>query len=112
LEVDTLVDSSADPETAYDRAFAHAVVERALACLRIDHEHDAVLLPYVLERGDKGDLKGLAAKLGITQNSLSQRLRRLRLRLRELLREEFANLVADPAQIDDELMVMRRALTS
>jgi len=88
-------------------------VERALVRLRIEHANadgDA-LLPFVLERGDQGDLKQLAVELGVAQNTLLQRLRRLRLRLRELLRDEFAQLVADPASIDTELLTIRNALT-
>ena len=113
-DVERVADDDGDPEAAYERDFAHTLVERALARLRIEHA-DAVdvraLLPFLLDRGDQGDLKQLAVELGLAQNTLLQRLRRMRLRLRELLRDEFAQLVADPASIDAELLTIREALT-
>ncbi len=113
-DVDRLVDDQASPEAAYDRDFAHALVERALARLRIEHINSPdgeALLPFLLDRGDQGDLKQLAVELGLAQNTLLQRLRRMRLRLRELLRDEFAQLVVDPALIDVELLLIQQALT-
>ena len=113
-DIDRVADDDADPEAAYERDFAHTLVERALARLRIEHANASdceALLPFLLDRGDQGDLKQLAVELGVAQNTLLQRLRRLRLRLRELLRDEFAQLVADPASIDAELLTIRKALT-
>jgi RNA polymerase sigma-70 factor (ECF subfamily) len=112
-DIDRVAGNDADPEAAYERDFAHTLVERALMRLRIEHanaDYEA-LLPFLLDRGDQGDLKQLAVELGLAQNTLLQRLRRMRLRLRELLRDEFAQLVADPASIDAELLTIRKALT-
>jgi DNA-directed RNA polymerase specialized sigma24 family protein len=112
-DVDDLVDSHADPEVAYERDFARTLVGRALARLRDEQpdprEHEA-LLPSLLHRGDHGDLKRLAVDLGLTHNTLLQRLRRMRIRLRELLRDEFTQLVADPASINVELLRIQRNL--
>lgn len=101
------------PEQVYERAFAHALVAHAVARLREAGGDDPVereLLPLLLERGDPGDLKQIAARHGLLQNTVSQRLRRMKRRLRELLREEFSLLLDDPARVDEELQVLRDAL--
>lgn len=108
--LDDLPDTAADPETCYEREFAHALVERALVRLRSEHGDDEALLEFVLERGDQGEIKQLAAQRNVAHNTMIQRLRRLRLRLRELLRDEFAELVADPALVESELAAMQQAL--
>jgi len=102
------------PEAAYDRDFASTLVALALARLRSEGATDSeaeALLPYLLERGDQGELKQLAIDLGLSPNTLLQRLRRMRLRLRELLREELAQLVADVTLIDSELIAIQADLS-
>ena len=113
-DIDRVVDDDGGPEAAYDRDFAHTLVERALVRLRSEHASTSdceALLPFLLDRGDQGDLKRLAFEMGLTQNTLLQRLRRMRLQLHELLRDEFAQLVSDPALIDAELLTIQKALT-
>jgi len=109
--LDDLPDATANPESCYDREFAHSLVERALVRLRSEHGDDEALLELVLERGDQGRIKQLAAQRSVAHNTLIQRLRRMRMRLRELLREEFADLVTDPSLIDSELATMQQTLS-
>lgn len=109
--LDDLPDAAANPESCYEREFAHALVERALVRLRSEHGGDEALLEFVLERADQGRLKQLAAQRNVAHNTLIQRLRRVRVRLRELLRDEFAELVTDPALIETELAAMQQALS-
>lgn len=102
-----------DPEQAYERAFAQTLVRHAMDRLREQSRGDRLalaLLDHVLERGEQGDLKQVANALGLMQNTVSQRLRRMRLQLRESLREEIALLVVDPDRVDDELQGMRETL--
>lgn len=109
--LERVVDHGDGPEAAYDRAFAQAVVTAALGKLRVEGGDVArALWPLLLEGGAPGEIRALATDLGVNPNVLSQRLRRLKLRLRELLREEFAALVADPDLIDDELRSLQAAL--
>lgn len=108
--LDDLPDAAANPESCYEREFAHALVERALARLREEYKDDGALLEFVLERGEQGQIKQLATQHCVAHNTLIQRLRRMRVRLRELLREEFAELVTDPSLIDSELATMQQAL--
>ena len=114
-DVERLADANADPEAAYERDFAHALVERALARMRDECGADPVgttLLPVLLDRGDQGDLKRMAFDLGLLHNTLLQRLRRMRMRLRDLLRDEITQLVVDPALIEAEVQMMRGVLGS
>ena len=109
-EVEAMADSRDDPGATYDREFASALIDRAMARLRAESAGEQALIPFLLERGDHGELKRLAMAQGIPHNTLLQRLRRQRVRLRELLRDEFADLVCDPLQIDSELLELRRVL--
>jgi DNA-directed RNA polymerase specialized sigma24 family protein len=112
-EASRSIDEGADPEAAYDRDFARALVDRALAQLRIEYAGASEcqsLLPFVLDRGDQGQIKRLAEGLGVAPTKLRQKLHRMRLRLRELLRDEFSQLVAHPALIDAELKAIQEAL--
>jgi RNA polymerase sigma-70 factor (ECF subfamily) len=45
----------------------------------------------------------MAEELGMTEGAMKVAVHRLRRRYRELLKEEIAQTVADPADIDDEL---------
>jgi DNA-directed RNA polymerase specialized sigma24 family protein len=96
------------PAAAYERQFAHVLVDRALA--RLDPQvtpAERVLLPYLLERGDAGDLKAIAVHQDVSGQTVRQRLRRLRLRLREILRDEVAVLAGGAQDVDEELRSIR-----
>jgi hypothetical protein len=45
----------------------------------------------------------LASKLGMTEGSVKVTVHRLRQRFRQLLREEIANTVASPGEVDEEM---------
>jgi RNA polymerase sigma factor (sigma-70 family) len=102
----------ADPVTAemiYERRWALTVLERVLG--RLKDEYVAVgkaalfdslkeLLPD--EPGSPSQAE-IAARLGMTENAIRQAFYRFRQRYQSLLREEIANTVATPADIEDEL---------
>jgi len=102
----------ADPTTAemiYERRWALTVLERVLSRLK-DEYHAAgnaalfdslkQLLPD--EPGSPSQAE-IAARLGMTENALRQAFYRFRQRYQSLLREEIANTVATPGDIEDEL---------
>lgn len=62
--------------------------------------------------GDKGAIgyAQLAAQLGLTEPALKAAVHRLRLRYRELLREEIGRTVATPLEIQEELAGLMAAL--
>jgi RNA polymerase sigma-70 factor (ECF subfamily) len=52
-----------------------------------------------------------SAELGLSSEAGRQAAHRLRKRYRELLRDEVARTVADPAEVDDELQRLFEALS-
>ena len=102
----------ADPMTAemiYERRWALTVLERVLSRLK-DEYHSAgnaalfdslkELLPD--EPGSPSQAE-IGARMGMTENAIRQAFYRFRQRYQALLREEIANTVATPGDIEDEL---------
>ncbi len=97
-----------DAERIYERRWAMTLIERALTRLR--DENVAAGKTELFERlrsfvaGESDVSCGEAAtRLGLTESAVKSALHRLRQRYRELVREEIAHTVADPAEIDAEL---------
>lgn len=102
----------ADPVTAemiYERRWALTILERVLS--RLKDEFSAAgnaalfdslkeLLPD--EPGSPSQAE-IATRLGMTENAIRQAFYRFRHRYQSLLREEIANTVATPGDIEDEL---------
>jgi RNA polymerase sigma factor (sigma-70 family) len=101
-----------DPMTAemiYERRWALTVLERVLSRLKDEYRaagnatlFDSLkqLLPD--EPGSPSQAE-IAMKLGMTENAVRQAFHRFRQRYQSLLREEIANTVATPGDIEDEL---------
>lgn len=102
----------ADPLTAemiYERRWALTVLERVLGRLKDEYRaagnaglFDSLkeLLPD--EPGSPSQAE-IATRLGMTENAVRQAFYRFRQRYQSLLREEIANTVATPGDIEDEL---------
>ena len=102
----------ADPVTAeqiYERRWASTVLERVLS--RSKDEYRAAgnaalfdslkqLLPDEPGAPSQADI---AAQLGMTENAVRQAFHRFRQRYQSLLREEIADTVATPGDVEDEL---------
>jgi RNA polymerase sigma factor (sigma-70 family) len=102
----------ADPVTAeqiYERRWATTVLERVLS--RSKDEYRAAgnaalfdslkqLLPDEPGAPSQADIAG---QLGMTENAVRQAFHRFRQRYQSLLREEIANTVATPGDVEDEL---------
>ena len=80
----------------YETTGKRAMFEQLQGCLTGDSD----LLPYA----------ELAARLGTTEGAVKVAVHRLRRRYRGVLREEIAQTVADPAEIDDEIHQLFSAL--
>ena len=97
------------PEQLYERRWALALLEEVLRRLAQEYAQDgkanyfAELNPCLV--GDRAALPyaELAAKLGVSESAVKSIAHRMRLRYRELLREEIANTVNNPAEVDEEL---------
>ena len=97
------------PAQAFDLRWATTVVDHALEHLREECESKGRLRLFESLRGhlasDRTDVSytSLAGTLGITEAMVKKQLHNLRQRFRWLLRNEVAQTVANPADIDDEI---------
>jgi RNA polymerase sigma-70 factor (ECF subfamily) len=96
-------------EMIYERRWALTVLERVLSRLKDEYRaagkaalFDALkqLLPDEPGAPSQADI---AARLGMNENAVRQAFYRFRQRYQTLLREEIANTVATPGDIEDEL---------
>lgn len=96
------------PERLFERRWALAVLDQVLARLQAEFdEGDRTRLFETL----KGTLTGgldvtyavIAEQLGMSEVAVKVAVHRLRRRFRDVLREEIAHTVADPAEIDEEI---------
>jgi DNA-directed RNA polymerase specialized sigma24 family protein len=102
------------PDADFDRAWALAIVERALATLEREESHRAdqfgALKPW-LAAGEIGESQdATAARLGLSVGALKVAIHRLRRRFRDLVRSEVAATLHDPAELDDEMRHLVEAL--
>jgi DNA-directed RNA polymerase specialized sigma24 family protein len=107
IEIET-----ADPMTAemiYERRWALTVLERVLSRLKDEYlaADNAALFDSLKEllpdEPGSPSQAAIAARLGMSENALRQAFYRFRQRYQSLLRDEIANTVATPGDIEDEL---------
>ena len=97
------------PETTMDRAWVRELFDRAMARLAEDAtergrgEIFAVLKPVLAGEMPEGGYAALAVTLGSTDGTVRKMVFDYRARLGVLIRQEVAQTVADPADVDDEL---------
>src|SRR5438067_989136 len=102
----------------YDRRWALAVLDQVFARLNLesrnrDHAGLSERLSELLsDEPGRPSLATIACEFGMTENAVKQAFHRLRQRYRQLLREEVADTVATPAEIEDELRHLIAALRS
>jgi DNA-directed RNA polymerase specialized sigma24 family protein len=110
-------DQNLTPDQAFDRAWAAAVLERAISRLREEYESSgrgalfAVLAPRLWDARRAGSEAPAPELPGKNAHALSMALTRLRHRLGLRLREEVASTVANGTDIDEELRQLIDALT-
>jgi RNA polymerase sigma factor (sigma-70 family) len=96
------------PERIFERRWALAVVDRVLDRLRnefVHHgrsEHFERLKVFLLAQSD-APYATLAREMNTSEGALKVAIHRLRKRYRELFRQEIADTVADPADVESEL---------
>lgn len=112
---DTVADH-ATPDAAFERAWAHAVLRQALQRLQAEAEASGklelfrALREFLLEAPDADEYARAAERLGLRRNTLAVAIHRLRQRLRDLVREELADTVTDPGELDAELGALQQVL--
>jgi len=93
----------------YERRWAVTLLDQVLA--RLGKEYRAAgnaslfeqFEQFLADEPDRLSQAQIAQKLGMTENAVTQAFHRFRLRYRELLREEIADTVAAPGDVQDEL---------
>jgi RNA polymerase sigma-70 factor (ECF subfamily) len=104
------------PERIFERRWALAVLDRVVDRLRNEFtlhgrpEHFEQLKVFLLGPSDTPYAE-LAREMNTSEGALKVAVHRLRKRYRELFRQEIADTVADPAEIDSELRFLAAALT-
>jgi RNA polymerase sigma-70 factor (ECF subfamily) len=97
------------PEQSFERRWALTLLDDVLKRLRGQYEREgkadlfAALNPCLVGDRTSQPYLELAQRLGTTESAMKSAVHRLRRRYRQLLREEIANTVASPDEVDDEL---------
>jgi RNA polymerase sigma factor (sigma-70 family) len=104
-------------ERVYDRGWAMALLAKAMSRLRAEFVHAGRADEFEQTKecltADRGslDYPSLAARTGMSEGALRVAIHRLRKRFREVFREEVANTVPDPLEIDGEMRHLMAALS-
>jgi RNA polymerase sigma factor (sigma-70 family) len=105
------------PERIFERRWALSVLDRVVEKLRdefLQHgrlEHFERLKIFLLGQSD-APYAALALEMNTSEGALKVAIHRLRKRYRELFRQEIADTVADPAEVESELRYLAAALTA
>ena len=118
LSMSTQSLNSLPPERLFDVRWAATVVERAVRRLREECELKGqrrvfdILSGYLTKERDEVSCASLATKLEVPESTVKKLLYRMRQRYRWLLRDEVAQTLENPADIDDELRHLCGALAA
>lgn len=98
-----------DPGHAFDRDWADTLLQRVRDRLAAEAAEDGgrndQLMPFLTVNGDAASYADIGGRLGVSEGAVKVAVHRLRVRFRELLREEVAETLAEPtpAAVDAEL---------
>ena len=104
------------PERIFERRWALSVLDRVMDRLREDFvkhgrlDHFNRLKVFLVDQGET-PYAALARELDRSEGALKVAIHRLRKRYRDLFRQEIAETVADPAEVESELRFLASALT-
>lgn len=105
-----------EPEALFDRAWALATLDEALARLRAQYDQRGktdlfAALAHTLTSEEPPDSRAaLAGRLGMSEGALKVAVHRLRQRYREELEQTVAGTLEDPAEVRAELARLFEAL--
>lgn len=101
-----------NPEQAFDREWALALLAKVIERLQMECAADGKAklfeqLKVFLAAGKGESAHGeVAQALGMEEGAVRVAVHRLRKRYRQLLRDEIANTLSDPAMVDEELRAL------
>lgn len=109
-------DPALDPAEAYELSWALTVLQRARERLLTERKAKNKLAeferlePFLSAPPSDGEYAEIAQQLGISRNHVAVTIHRLGRRYRDLLREEVAQTVDDPAETEAELSYLLKVL--
>lgn len=110
-----VTDSSA--ANAFDRQWAHTLLQISIDRLEVEQsaqghgERFALVRPLLLSTDARDEvIAALIQNHGMSDGSARTMLSRLRARFRDLVREEVTRVVNDPAEVDEEISYLLKAL--
>ena len=106
-----------DPEKLFERRWALTLLDQALERLKENYtktgksELYEALKVFALAEPNAPTYVQLAAQLGRAEGTIKSDVSRLRENYREMIREQVAHTVSDPAEIDDEIRYLIRVIS-
>ncbi len=100
------------PDQAYDREWALALLSLVIECLQAECVADGKaklfeqLKVFLAEGKGETAQSEVAKALGMEEGAVRVAVHRLRKRYRQLLRDEIANTLSDPAMVDEEMRAL------
>ena len=103
-------------EHRFDYTWAQALLQRAMDKLRrecaerMSADRFAVLLGLLVGEGPEITYAGAARSLGVSEKAIKSAMSRLRMRLRQLLREEVSLTVGSGEDLEEEVRYLQKVL--
>jgi RNA polymerase sigma factor (sigma-70 family) len=104
------------PERMFERSWVATLLERAAGRLRKEYSAAGKaglldqLTEFRLDAIGQRTYREVAAQLGLSESGVKSAILRLRRRHHQLVREEIAETVADPSEVDGEIRYLLRML--
>lgn len=112
-----IADPSTEPDDAlFDRAWALAVMNRALNALALEFQTEGkadqftILKPWLAGDAELLPQSEAASRLGMSESAVKVGIHRLRKRFREMIHAEISQTVDQPADVDRELSYLVEVL--
>ena len=105
------------PEMLYERRWALTVIERVLSTLRLEWQQQQreqefeALRSCLLGTAPPGGYAATAASLAMSEGAVKTAVHRLRRRFRTQLRQDIAETVSEPGEIEEEIRYLIRVLS-
>jgi RNA polymerase sigma factor (sigma-70 family) len=105
------------PDRAFERRWALTLLEQTMSRLRSEFEHAGKISEFerlkIFLTADRREIPyaAVAAELGMNESALRVAVHRLRMRYRELFREEIGHTLAEGESVDAELRYLLSVLT-
>jgi RNA polymerase sigma factor (sigma-70 family) len=109
--------ASRTPEEVFEEGWALTVLDQAIDRLReqaeanTDPNHFELLRQYLTSAEPQAPYSQVANALGMNEGAVRTAVHRLRKRFGQCLRAEIAEIVADPADVDDEVRHLLEVVT-